>query len=71
MATAPAAQKPAVTATAADKAAKTEKVKKEPKPLLVRLDEQVTRAVIGKKISLEDFTKFEARITKLKGLLEE
>ncbi len=64
MATATASPKPAVT----DKAAKP---KKEPKPLLARLDEQVTRAVIGKRISLDDFTKFEARVSKLKGLLEE
>ena len=65
MATATAAPK---TPAASDKASKE---KKPPKPLLARLDEQVTRAVIGKKLSLEDFTKFEARVTKLKALLEE
>lgn len=54
---------------AADK--KEQKEKKPPKPMLTRLDEQVTRAVIAKKITLEDMAKFEARITKLKALLEE
>jgi hypothetical protein len=52
-------------------AQKTEKPKKEPKPLLVRLDEQITRAVIAKKINHDDMAKFEGRVTKLKGLLEE
>lgn len=52
-------------------ATKNEKPKKEPKPLLVRLDEQITRAVIAKKINVDDMAKFEARVTKLKGLLEE
>lgn len=66
MATAP-ATKPAAAATTEKK----EKVKKEPKPLLQRLDEQITRAVIAKKITLEDMTKLEAKVTKLKGLLEE
>lgn len=50
---------------------KTEKQKKEPKPMLTRLDEQVTRAVIAKKITLDDITKFAARVEKLKALLEE
>jgi hypothetical protein len=68
MATAPAAQKPAATA---DKAPKADKPKKDPKPLLQRLDEQVTRAVISKKLTIEEMTKFEARVGKLKGLLEE
>lgn len=47
------------------------KEKKPPKPMLERLDEQVTRAVIGKKVTLDDMTKFEARVGKLKALLEE
>ena len=64
----PATTKPDAKAAAA---AKTDKPKKEPKPLLVRLDEQVTRAVISKKVTLDDMTKFEARVSKLKGLLEE
>lgn len=50
---------------------KTEKQKKEPKPMLTRLDEQVTRAVIAKKLTLEEMTKFAARVEKLKALLEE
>lgn len=60
--------KPAASAAPKDKA---EKPKKEPKPLMTRLDEQITRAVIAKKVTLDDMTKFEARITKLKALLEE
>jgi hypothetical protein len=48
-----------------------DKPKKSPKALLTRLDEQVTRAVISKKVTLDDMSKFEARIGKLKGLLEE
>jgi hypothetical protein len=50
---------------------KAEKPKKEPKPLLTRLDEQITRAVIAKKVTVDDMTKFEARVSKLKALLEE
>jgi len=46
------------------------KEKKPPKPMLQRLDEQVTRAVIGKKVTLDDMAKFTARIEKLKALLE-
>lgn len=60
---------PAKTATA--KTATTDKPKKEPKALLVRLDEQITRSVISKKITLDEMTKFETRVAKLKGLLEE
>jgi hypothetical protein len=65
MATAPATNKPAAVA---DKPAKP---KKDPKPLIQRLDEQITRAIVGKKITLEEATKLESRITKLKALLEE
>lgn len=50
---------------------KAEKPKKEPKPFLTRLDEQITRAVIANKVTVDDMTKFEARISKLKALLEE
>lgn len=64
MATAPASKTPATPA-------KDAKPKKEPKALLVRMDEQITRGVIAKKFTLDEMTKFEARMTKLKGLLEE
>lgn len=65
MATAP-ANKPAAAAAPEKK----EKVKKDPKPLLQRLDEQITRAVISKKITLEEMGALEAKVTKLKALLE-
>lgn len=64
MATAPATK-------TADKATKEPRPKKEPKPLLTRLDEQLTRAAVQKKISFEEITKFEARVTRLKAFLEE
>ncbi len=59
------------TATKTDTKAAADKQKRPPKALLTRLDEQVTRAVISKKVTLDDMSKFEARIGKLKGLLEE
>jgi hypothetical protein len=58
------------TATAAT-AAKSAKPKKEPKPLLTRLDEQLTRAAVQRKISFDEITKFEARVTRLKAFLQE
>jgi hypothetical protein len=59
------------TAPATKPADKVAKPKKEPKPLLTRLDEQLTRAAVQKKISFEEITKFEARVTRLKAFLEE
>lgn len=56
------------TATAATKPAKP---KKEPKPLLTRLDEQLTRAAVQKKITFDDIAKFETRVTRLKAFLQE
>jgi hypothetical protein len=47
------------------------KAKKEPKPLLTRLDEQLTRAAVQKKISFDDIAKFETRVTRLKAFLQE
>ena len=58
MATAPATTKPA-------------KPKKEPKPLLTRLDEQLTRAAVQKKVTFDDLAKFETRVTRLKAFLQE
>jgi hypothetical protein len=51
-------------------AATTEKVKKAPKTLMVRIDEQLTRAVIQRKVTVEEIAKLEIRISKLKGFLE-
>jgi hypothetical protein len=50
---------------------KVAKPKKEPKPLLTRLDEQLTRAAVQKKISFDDIAKFETRVTRLKAFLQE
>jgi hypothetical protein len=61
----------AAPAKPADKPQKTDKPKKDPKPLYQRLDEQLTRAIVGKKITLEEAARLEARVTKLKALLEE
>lgn len=49
---------------------KVQKEPKAPKPLLGRMDEQITRAVISKKVSFEELEKFEARVSRLKVLLE-
>jgi len=46
-------------------------VKKEPKPLLTRMDEQITRAVVAKRLTMEELAKFEVRIGRLKLFLEE
>lgn len=67
--------KPEANTKSADTNAKpaeaTNKVRKPPKALLVRLDEQITRAVVSKKITAEDLTKFEVRVGKLKAFLQE
>ena len=52
-------------------AAKPAKPKKEPKPLLVRMDEQLTRAAVAKKVTHEELGKFETRVARLKAFLEE
>lgn len=49
----------------------TPKVKKEPKPLLVRMDDQITRAVVAKKLTMDELEKFESRIGRLKLFLQE
>lgn len=50
---------------------KTDKpAKKQPKSLMVRIDEQLTRATIQRKITVEDLAKLETRMSKLKGFLE-
>jgi hypothetical protein len=49
----------------------TKPVRKAPKPILVRIDDQLTRAVITKKVTAEELLRFETRITKLKGFLTE
>jgi hypothetical protein len=47
------------------------KVKKEPKPLLTRMDEQITRAVVAKRVTVDELAKFESRVGRLKLFLEE
>ena len=58
-------------ATATTTSAKPAKPKKETKPLLQRLDEQLTRAAVQKKVSFDDLAKFETRVTRLKAFLQE
>jgi hypothetical protein len=52
-------------------AVKPAKPKKEPKPLLVRMDEQLTRAAVAKKVTHEELEKFETRVARLKAFLQE
>ncbi len=59
------------TATAGKTTPKTDKPKKEVKPLLVRMEEQLTRATVAKKVTHEELAKFEQRVNRLKGFLEE
>lgn len=59
------------TATTAPKPATTTKPKKEPKALLVRLDEQLTRAAVAKRVTAEELEKFEVRVGRLKVFLQE
>jgi hypothetical protein len=46
------------------------KERKPPKSLMVRIDEQLTRAVIARRVTVEEIAKLETRISKLKGFLE-
>jgi hypothetical protein len=52
-------------------AAKPAKPKREPKPLMQRLDEQLTRAAVAKKVTHEELAKLETRVGRLKAFLEE
>lgn len=61
----PTSNKPAAAAP------KTDKSKKEQKPLLVRLDEQLTRATVAKKVTHDELAKFEQRVVRLRAFLEE
>jgi hypothetical protein len=47
------------------------KPEKEPKPLLVRMDEQLTRAAVAKKVTHDELEKFETRVGRLKAFLQE
>ncbi len=67
MATAP-ATKPNDKAAAPAKEAKE---KKPPKPLITRIDEQLTRAAVAKKVTAEELEKLEGRIGRLKVFLQE
>jgi len=62
MATAGATSKPAAAAA---------KSKREPKPLVQRIDEQLTRAAVGKRVTAEELEKLEGRIGRLKVFLQE
>lgn len=57
-------------ATAATTAAKPAKPKKDPKPLIQRVDEQLTRAAVAKRVTAEELEKLEGRIGRLKVFLQ-
>ena len=59
------------TATTSKPADKTAKPKKELKPLITRIDEQLTRAAVAKKVTAEELEKLEGRIGRLKVFLQE
>lgn len=46
------------------------KPKKDPKPLIQRVDEQLTRAAVAKRITAEELEKLEGRIGRLKVFLQ-
>ena len=57
--------------TAATTAAKPAgKPKKDPKPLIQRVDEQLTRAAVAKRVTAEELEKLEGRIGRLKVFLQ-
>lgn len=58
----------ATAATTAPKPAA--KPKKDPKPLIQRVDEQLTRAAVGKRVTAEELEKLEGRIGRLKVFLQ-
>jgi hypothetical protein len=58
------------TASSASKLA-TAKPKKDPKPLVQRIDEQLTRAAVAKRVTAEELEKLEGRIGRLKVFLQE
>lgn len=58
-------------ATAATTAAKpAAKPKKDPKPLIQRVDGQLTRAAVAKRVTAEELEKLEGRIGRLKVFLQ-
>lgn len=58
------------TSAAAKPADKTVKPKKDPKPLIQRVDEQLTRAAVAKRVTAEELEKLEGRIGRLKVFLQ-
>ena len=57
-------------ATAATTPKPAAKPKKDPKPLIVRIDEQLTRAAVAKRVTAEELEKLEGRIGRLKVFLQ-
>ena len=51
-------------------AAKAPKVKRAPQPLATRVSDQLTKAVLSKKISKEDLGKLLAHVTKLESFVD-
>jgi hypothetical protein len=64
-------QETRIMATATATAQKpTAKPKKDPKPLVQRVDEQLTRAAVAKRVTAEELEKLEGRIGRLKVFLQ-
>ena len=51
-------------------ATKTVKIKPEAKPLITRIEDQLSRAVLSRKITVEQLTALSERITKLTAFLK-
>ena len=49
---------------------KTPKAKRAPQPLATRVSDQLTKAVLGKKITKEDLGKLLAHVTKLESFVD-
>ena len=49
---------------------KAPKVKRAPQPLATRVSDQLTKAVLSKKISKEDLSKLLAHVTKLESFVD-
>jgi len=58
------------TATATSQKPAAAKPKKDPKPLIQRVDEQLTRAAVAKRVTAEELEKLEGRIGRLKVFLQ-
>jgi hypothetical protein len=60
----------ATTKTEVQAAAKTPKAKRAPQPLASRVSDQLTKAVLSKKISKDELAKLLAHVTKLEAFVD-